>query len=150
MKFSKYLFDNFFSSVTLFGTPAFYIAVVLLLIKINLSSAAKLIIALVAAEAVCGLIKFAYPKQRPIPRRNKRFFERYDASSFPSIHTARITTLAVMVDSFYNDALLLFASTAIVIFVGYSRIYLKHHYFKDVAGGFIIGAIISLVVNLAI
>ena len=143
MEFSKYIFGNFFSSVTLFGTPAFYIAVVLLLIKINLSFAAKLIIALVAAEAVCGIIKFAYPKQRPIPRPNKGFFERYDASSFPSIHTARITTLAVMANSFYNDALLLFAGTALVIFVGYSRIYLKHHYLRDVAGGFIIGAIIS-------
>ena len=143
MKFSKYIFGNFFSSVTLFGTPAFYIAVVLLLIKINLSFAAKLIIALVAAEAVCGLIKLAYPKHRPIPRPNKKFFERYDASSFPSIHTARITTLAVMVNSFYNDALLLFASTAIVVFVGYSRIYLKHHYLRDVVGGFIIGVIIS-------
>ena len=143
MNFSKYIFGNFFSSVTLFGTPAFYIVAVLLLTKINPSFAAKLIIALIITEAVCGLIKFAYPKQRPIPRPNRKFFEKYDAGSFPSIHTARITALAVMVNSFYNDALLLFASTALVVFVGYSRIYLKHHYFKDVAGGFIIGIIIS-------
>jgi len=147
MKFSKYIFDNFFSSITLFGTPVFYSLVVIMLIKINLPFAIKLIVALVVTEAVCGIIKLAYPKQRPIPRPNKKFFEKYDASSFPSIHTARITALAVMLNNFYNDALLLFLSAALVVIVGYSRIYLKHHYSKDVAAGFAIGAIISLVVN---
>lgn len=143
MKFSKYVFDNFFSSITLFGTPVFYSLVVLILIKINLPFAIKLIIALIITEAACGIIKFAYPKQRPVPRPNKKFFEKYDAGSFPSIHTARITTMAVMLNNFYNDTLLLFVSTALVILVGYSRIYLKHHYFKDVAAGFAIGAIIG-------
>jgi len=144
MKFSKYILDNFFSSITLFGTPVFYIVIVLLMIKINLSFAAKLIVALIVTEAVCGIIKLAYPKQRPVPRPNKKFFERYDAGSFPSIHTARITALAAMLNSFYNDALLLFASIALVVLVGYSRIYLKHHFLKDVAAGFLIGAIISV------
>ncbi len=148
MEFSKYILDNFFSSVTLFGTPEFYILIVLLLIKINPSFAIKLIIALLVTEAVCGIIKFAYPKERPIPRSNKKFFERYDAGSFPSIHTARITTLAVMINSFYNDNLLLFVSIALILCVGYSRVYLKHHYFKDVVGGLAIGIIISILVIL--
>ncbi len=34
MKFSKYIFDNFFSSITLFGTPVFYSLVVIMLIMV--------------------------------------------------------------------------------------------------------------------
>lgn len=144
MRFSKYILDNFFSSVTLFGTPVFYIIVILLITKINISFAKTLILALLFTEAVCGIIKLAYPKNRPIPRPNKKFFERYDAASFPSIHSARITALAMMIYLFYHDILLLFASMALVIFVGYSRIYLKCHYLKDVAGGIAIGAVIGV------
>lgn len=144
MKLSKYIFDNFFSSVTLFGTPVFYGVVVLLFIKINLSFAIRLALALLATEAVCAIIKLAYPKKRPIPRPSKGLLEKYDAGSFPSIHSARITTLAIMINIFYKDPLLLFVSTALVVFVGYSRMRLKHHYFIDVAGGIVIGAIISI------
>ena len=150
MDFSKYVLGNFFSSVTSFGTPVFYFAVVLLLMKINFSFAIKLIIALAATEAVCAIIKIAYPKQRPIPRPSRGLLEKYDAGSFPSIHSARITALAVMVNSFYSDALLLSAGIALVIFVGYSRMYLRHHYFKDVIGGIVIGAIISLAASMLI
>jgi len=144
MKFSKYILDNFFSSVTLFGTPVFYIIVLFLIIRVDPSFAKILILALLFTETVCGVIKLLYPKNRPIPRPNKRFFERYDAASFPSIHSARITVLAVMVNLFYHDILLLFIGAALVIFVGYSRIYLKCHYFKDVFGGIVIGAIIGV------
>jgi len=144
MKFRKYILDRFFSSVTLFGTPVFYIIVILLISRINSSFAKILILALFFTEAVCGIIKLAYPKNRPIPRPNKGIFERYDASSFPSIHSARITVLAIMINFFYHDILLLFIGAALVVFVGYSRIYLKCHYLKDVAGGIAIGAIIGV------
>ncbi len=144
MKFRKYILDHFFSSVTLFGTPVFYIIVLLLIIRIYPSFAKMLILALFFTEAVCGIIKLAYPKNRPIPRPNKGIFERYDASSFPSIHSARITVLAIMINFFYHDILLLFIGAALVVFVGYSRIYLKCHYLKDVAGGIAIGAIIGV------
>jgi len=147
MKFHEFILDRFFSSVTLFGNPAFYLLILIFLFKINHSSAIKLAIAMLATETACAIIKFAYPKQRPIPRPNKKFFERYDASSFPSIHTARITTLAFMANSFYKDSLLFFISILLVILVGYSRIFLKHHYFKDVIGGIVFGAIASILLQ---
>ena len=147
MNFSKHLLDNFFSSATLFGTPLFYTLVVLLLIKINFSYAIRFMLALLVLESVCAIIKFAYPQERPNPRPNKSFFERYDAASFPSIHSARILTLAIMANVFYRDNLLLLVSIALAISVGYSRIYLKHHYPRDVLGGFVIGAVISILVE---
>ena len=140
----------FFHAVSLIGLPPAYIVVLLFLWRSGFEHAGRIGMAFIAIEILCGAIKLVYPKERPekMPRRN--LIERYEAGGFPSIHSARITALAVMVNSFYSDALLLSAGIALVIFVGYSRMYLKHHYFKDVIGGIVIGAIISLAASMLI
>ena len=137
---------NLFWAISLFGTPFFYIPATAYLLKINPKLAISLILILVSNEIVCGTIKFVYPKERPIPMQRNTFFQKYLAGSFPSVHTARITAFFIAVISFYTNKIFILISLLIITGVGYSRIYLKKHYFIDVLAGFLIGAFISILV----
>jgi len=73
-------------------------------------------------------------------------YNKIDANSFPSIHSARISLIAVMFSLFYKDAPTIIACVLVVLCVGYSRIYLKRHHPIDVLAGFLIGAATALIV----
>ena len=74
------------------------------------------------------------------------FIEKIDASSFPSIHAARITLLFVFfVKFFFKDLILISLSFMILVMVLSSRIYLKKHYFSDLLGGIFLGLFTSLI-----
>ena len=135
---------NLFWAISLFGTPFFYIPITAYFLKISPNLAISLIFILASNEIVCGAIKFAYPKERPAPMPRNTLFQKYLAGSFPSVHTARITALSITIVSFYTNRLFVLIALLVVIGVGYSRIYLKKHYFTDVLAGFIIGAAISI------
>ena len=135
---------NLFWIISLFGTPFFYIPATAYLLKINFKLAINLILILVSSEIICGAIKYIYPKQRPIPMPNRTFVQKYFAGSFPSVHTARITAFSIAIVSAYANKTLILTAILIITSVGYSRIYLKKHYFIDVIAGFLIGALISI------
>ncbi|MBS3105900.1 phosphatase PAP2 family protein [Candidatus Woesearchaeota archaeon] len=135
---------NLFWAISLLGTPFFYIPATAYFLKVNPNLAVSLIFILVFNEVVCGAVKFVYPKERPIPMPRNNFFQKYLAGSFPSVHTARITSFSTAVISFYTDKMLVLIVLLVVICVGYSRIYLKKHYFIDVLAGFLIGTVISI------
>ena len=140
----------FFQIISLFGTPFFYAPSIVYLFNIKFDIAINLIFILIFTEIVCGAIKYIYPKKRPVPMPNKTFVQKYFAGSFPSVHTARISAFSVILIRFYTDKLfILVILLLLIIFVGYSRIYLKKHYFIDVLGGFLIGAMISSIGLLA-
>ena len=96
-------------------------------------------------EVAAAMIKLVYKTDRPSPESKNSWFETYQSGSFPSIHTARITYLAAILAVFGMIppflSILLFILTALV---GYSRIILKKHYYKDVVGGFALGALFGL------
>ena len=146
--FLIYIGNEILSSMTLFGSPIFYFFLILLLSRFNIVLAFRIIFVIILVELICWTIKFFYFKERPVKQLHLNFFESIDANSFPSIHTARISALAVMVNFFYQDLLLLIVSLVLVFSVGYSRIYLKKHYLTDVIGGFITGAACSIVLIL--
>ena len=135
---------NLFWTISLFGTPFFYIPLTAYFLKVNPKLAISLIFILASTEITCGAIKFIYPKERPIPMPRNTLFQKYLAGSFPSVHTARITAFSIAIVSFYTNRLFVLAALLVVIGVGYSRIYLKKHYFIDVIWGFVIAASISL------
>lgn len=134
----------FFQIISLFGTPFFYIPVTAYFLKINPKFAINIVFVLISTEIVCGAIKYVYPKDRPIPMPNKTFVQKYFAGSFPSVHTARITAFSIAIVSFYTNKIFILTALLVIICVGYSRVYLKKHYFTDVLAGFLIGAIISI------
>ena len=135
---------NLFLAISLFGTPFFYIPVTAYFLKINPNPAISLILILISNEIVCGAIKFIYPKERPLPMPINTLFQKYIAGSFPSIHTARITALSIAIIPLYTNKIWILIALLAVTGVGYSRIYLKKHYFIDVIVGFFIGAVISI------
>ncbi|MBS3163339.1 phosphatase PAP2 family protein [Candidatus Woesearchaeota archaeon] len=148
MNMHKHIMDEFFTSLTSFGTPLFYALIIIIVSRFNFNLAILILITLVITEIVGGIIKLVYPSDRPIPRKRTSLYEKYDAGTFPSIHTARISALAIMINFYYFDYALLACSILLVLGVGYSRVYLKHHYSIDVIGGFILGAIISIIMRL--
>ena len=134
-----------FQFISLFGTPIFYTPVIIYLGYINLNFTIKLIVIIILTEILGGAIKILYPKERPMPMKNKTIIQKYRAGSFPSIHSARITALSAGLATLYSNKLFIVIMILLVISVGYSRIYLKKHYAIDVIGGYIIGAIISII-----
>ena len=98
---------------------------------------------------ICYLIKILFKTKRPDYREKKdlTIFEKIDLSSFPSVHAARMTSLPVIVYLFFNDALLAIFLLILLIFVIFSRLYLKRHYFRDIIGGILIGVVVSVIVH---
>ena len=133
----------FFRTVTWLGTPFFYIPLILYLFRANKSLAVDIVYILILLEIVCCVIKFAYPKERPIPMKNKTLWQKYRAGSFPSVHTARISAVFAAIALSYKDSTLILTALLAVACVAYSRVYLKKHYAADVIAGFFIGAFIS-------
>jgi undecaprenyl-diphosphatase len=66
--------------------------------------------------------------------------------SFPSNHAANIAGQAMFWSNFYPQVTPLMIFAAIV--VGYSRVYLGVHYPADIAGGYLVGIIVALLICL--
>ena len=126
---------------TLLGTPFFYVPLAVVLATFNFAAAVKLAIILVAAEAFCGILKFIYPKERPVPMPRKTFYQKYEAGSFPSIHSARIAAVTTFFSLQYPHTATIVVGVLASLIVGYSRVYLRKHYITDVIAGILIGTI---------
>ena len=132
---------------TLLGTPFFYVPIAVVLATFNFAAAVKLAIILVVAEVFCGILKFIYPKERPVPLPRKTLYQKYEAGSFPSIHTARIAAVSAFLSFAYPGAATIVAGFFATLLVGYSRIYLQKHYIIDVLAGIVIGVVLGVLLK---
>lgn len=103
----------------------------------------------------CGVtIKFIYYKDRPKPQAHHNWRQKIDASSFPSIHTARATVFMcfgflLSYILYHQNAqqlttsaiILIVASIIFYLMIAYSRIILKKHFFIDVVFGTLLGLV---------
>ena len=109
-----------------------------------------MLIGVVAVTIISLLIKALTYKERPTKQKFSNLIERIDASSFPSVHSARIAIVAFWL-SVYSDALILkIFIISIAVLVAYSRIYLKKHYYVDVIAGIVLAGIIDVLIYLYI
>jgi undecaprenyl-diphosphatase len=132
--------------MTFMGTPPFYFMLSLPLLAFGMKIFVAYYISIAATEIICAIIKLATRTERPTPRKRVTLYDQYDASTFPSAHTARIASnTSIMVFYFWNSwsIFLLVPGAFLIASVAYSRIALKHHFIKDVMFGAIIGIAIS-------
>ena len=127
----------FFRDVTAMGGLAASILLILLFIS------SPLLIPLIAGSILTAgiivVIRIFYFKNRPEKETYNNFIERIDASSFPSLHSARIVFLAILFSVHFANQYLAILCTVVAALVSYSRIYLKKHDWIDVAGGVVVG-----------
>ena len=143
----KWFFDKVFEEFTFLGGILFYGLVCLwFLFGEKYDYFIMLFAGVILIYVVTFLIRLFYFKNRPKKMKYRGFIEKIDASSFPSVHAARITLLFVFfVKFFFKDLILISLSFMILVMVLSSRIYLKKHYFSDLLGGIFLGLFTSLI-----
>jgi membrane-associated phospholipid phosphatase len=141
MKYQKFI-HQFFRDLTSLGSFVFFSIIILLTLAFQKHPLTiKLIFGLISTLLIVILIRIFYFKNRPKKQNHHNFIERIDASSFPSLHTARVVFLALIFNQSFPTPLTITFFTTIAVFTAYSRIYLKKHDWYDLFGGLILGLI---------
>lgn len=141
------LLEALFRDITALGGLVIYSFLTVLMFFINIPLAVTLIIGFFITFIATILIRSIYFKHRPKKQEYHNFIEKIDASSFPSLHAARITFLFFIFSFYLSNILatsLLFSLSLLII---YSRIYLQKHDVKDIIGGIILGALTYILTN---
>jgi undecaprenyl-diphosphatase len=103
------------------------------------------IVASIIAAAVTYSIKFAL--KRPRPQEIDGFYSKgYDRHAFPSGHATRMGTLPLFGAWIFPEYVLLFWFISIICI--WARVALGVHYLGDVIAGWIIGAVVSILLIL--
>lgn len=134
--FQKQLHE-FFRDVTAMGGLAASLLITLLFISSPLLT--PLIVGSILTAGITALIRVFYFKPRPKKEDYSNLLEKIDASSFPSLHAARIVFLAILFSAHFANQYLTILCTVVAALVSYSRIYLQKHDWIDITGGIIVG-----------
>ncbi len=130
---------EFFRDITAMGGLA--ASILLILLFISSSLLLPLIVGSIITAGIVVFIRIFYFKDRPKKETYANFWQRIDASSFPSLHTARIVFLAIIFSVHFANQYLTILCTVVAALVSYSRIYLKKHDWIDVLGGVVVGVL---------
>ncbi len=123
------------------GVPIFIILIVISIILKEFTLTKQLILGIILSYILIFGIRSFYFKTRPDKTKYKNYFEKVDASSFPSAHTMRSVILVIILRNFMQDNLVFILLILISLGVSISRVYLKRHFLSDVIGGLILGII---------
>ncbi|MEM4282435.1 MAG: phosphatase PAP2 family protein [Candidatus Woesearchaeota archaeon] len=104
----------------------------------------QLLLGLVAVYAAKAITSTFWFRKRPEKRVYTNLFERIDAASFPSVHSARSVVLGILVAALLQNILANLLIAGGVIAVGVTRIWLRKHYWSDIIVGWAYGAVIGL------
>ena len=105
---------------------------------------AELMLSLFCVMALAIISKLLFFKERPVRQEKNNIIERIDASSFPSIHSMRVSSLVFWLSLYFNNVIMTCYFAVIGLMVVYSRVFLKKHFIIDV----IFGIIFSIVINM--
>lgn len=103
----------------------------------------QMALGLAADVAVVVGIRLLFFRQRPVKQKFGNIIEKVDASSFPSAHSARAGTLAVVLSLFFGNVLLSVLFALLAVSVASLRVIQKKHHVSDVVAGLILGALIG-------
>ena len=131
---------EFFRDLTALGGFTFYGLIMVLCLGLKEYSLFWLLFwGLVIEVAVVVAIRSFYFKKRPKPQDYHTFIQKLDASSFPSLHTARVVLLWFVFSSFFNNYVVTSVLCIAGLLIAYSRIYLQKHDWWDLLGGAVLG-----------
>ena len=150
-RFHTKTLNIFFQNITFFGDGIFIIFVSLMIL-IFLKKHRKLAFLLLLAYLVSGVFAQIFKLFISAPRPSvyfemhhyKYYLDTFANSrvgfrSFPSGHSASAFAMATIFSIYSNRKYVCIFSLVFGILVGYSRIYLAHHFLIDVLGGVFIG-----------
>ncbi|MBU0457144.1 MAG: phosphatase PAP2 family protein [Nanoarchaeota archaeon] len=134
--------NQLFRDVTSLGSFIFFFLILILTLALQETGLFfKLLIGLIFIMFASLLIRIIFFKNRPRKQEYNNLIEKLDASSFPSIHTARIIFQSLIFINFFNDKLITYFFILLSILVSYSRVYLKKHDWFDLLGGLILAGV---------
>jgi len=151
MKLNLHKYEEIlFRDITTFGGAFFYGVLVLFLVLIKeYSFSLKLIWGFLITFIITVIVRKIYFKNRPNKEDYSNLFERIDASSFPSLHAARVTFLTLALSWFFQFTWTLTTLFVILgLLIAYSRIFLKKHDGWDLLGGAVLGALTFWIITL--
>jgi undecaprenyl-diphosphatase len=106
----------------------------------------RVIIATLAAGSAATMLKWIFRRQRP-PGESLGFYSRFDRHAFPSGHAGRCACLVVLLTpllpAWVIAPLALWALT-----VGLARVALQVHFLSDIIGGWMVGLLVGLALQL--
>ena len=137
------------------GLPVYVAICAMFFVTNNYNTFWQLVIAFIAVFGITVLTRLTHYTDRPEKQKFMTWYEKIDASSFPSLHAGRTAALAIIIgnffmQNFYNmmgiDILLI----TCVIAVCAMRMVLHRHYFTDVLFGVMIGAFVAVLTVLIV
>lgn len=140
--------NDFFRDITSFGGAGVYALILFITLFLNTSLFIRLLIGFLVTLTAVFLTRILYFKNRPKKESHNNFIEKIDASSFPSLHSARITFLALTFSNYFINRFVTLFCILIATLVIYSRIHRKKHDWVDVIAGMTLGGLVFWLVTL--
>lgn len=139
------MIKEFLQDIKAFGGFPFYIVIILLFLVMNrMVMVFTLSLSLILSFLVTIGIRMIYFKERPVKVKYKTFFQKIDASSFPSLHTIRAVVLGIVLATSISTPLFSMLAIPCILLVAFARVKLKRHHLSDVIAGMFFGVLISL------
>ena len=140
MKPMRFLSRKLMTHISALGTGTFMVILILIALLWGRSALFwQLLIGIILVYAISSPIKWFFHRQRPDRQSHHNWMERYDSSTFPSVHANRSALMFVVLSVFFGMLSMAILFLAISLVVSYSRVYLERHYWRDVIVGYFIG-----------
>jgi membrane-associated phospholipid phosphatase len=138
---------DFWNDVTSVGSLFFYLLVLVMAFFLGQSYLGiQLAIALISCYIIGVPIKLLFFQRRPNKQTYKTLVQKFDAASFPSVHSMRVVCLAGILAFFFSSIAFSAIALGLVGAVMYSRIRLDKHYVGDIMAGAAFGVMIVALV----
>jgi len=144
MKLRKILFDRYMRDMTSLASIPFSALLIILFSLLGHWDYALLFFAgNVFVLSIPYIIRLFYFKRRPDKTKYDGILQKIDASSFPSVHSARAFFSAYALSIFFETHIISVFLFLLAGFVSYTRIYLKRHDEIDALCGALLGMLIG-------
>ena len=142
------MINSFWRDVTAFVSLIFsLVAVALSYLLGQPILSMQLLVALSLCYLIAFPIKVLFFKRRPDNQQYSNLLQKFDASSFPSVHAMRAVSLGIVLCAYAGSILFTIFTALIILGVMYTRIRLKKHFLVDVFWGTLLGAGIGFLVS---